>query len=391
MLSKSARLRQVSQTVHSWPFSWARRLGMFEVEEYRLQDLPDVSDPLQTKLEKWKTWAALECRRRAVHGLFIIDAHLARYSGGFPVGKHVLNPLPLTAVDAIFEARTVDDWITQMRQHWTQQPSFRNVYLSIFGDGPLKMPVDSLFSIFVLLEGLQAVITESNLASGQGVGLPSKKQIQRALIRTRNALQNGLDPGVDTLEIYLRWHALCLDHIIDTSRLQRELCRHRDFPQNIFTSGMDTWKNTDHLRSWTKSTEGRKALLHGIAIQDIAQRLSIGRAYGAGTLAAVLAAGTIYCTFCTVDQHDVAVPRCVNWNLVADWDDDYAHGDNSLQVRECRAFFQGKLLPSGCRRLNLRLSLYQLQTTLRTMSAQWGIAEEMRHVLLHWTSLGLGS
>lgn len=364
---------------------------MFEVEEFRLQDLPDASDPVQAKLEKWKAWAALECRRRAVHGLFIIDAHLARYSGGFPVGKHVLNPLPLTAVDAIFEARTVDDWITQMRQHWTQQPCFRNVYLSIFGDGPLKMPVDSQFSIFVLLEGLQAVITESNLASGQGVGLPSRKQIQRALIRTRNALEDGLDPGVDTLEIYLRWHALCLDHIIDTSRLQRELCRHRELPQNIFTSGMDNWKNNNHLESWTKSTEGRKALLHGIAIQDIAQRLSIGRAYGAGTPAAVLAAGTIYCAFCTADQHDVALPRHVNWNLVADWDDDYAHGENSLQVEEFRAFFQGKKLPSGYRRLNLRLSLYQLQTTLRTMSAQWGIAEEMRQVLLHWTSFDLGS
>ncbi|KEF56339.1 uncharacterized protein A1O9_07920 [Exophiala aquamarina CBS 119918] len=356
---------------------------MFELEEFTLEDLPEDAAPIQERLESWKQWADLETKRRSIFALFIIDAQLARYHGGLPIGKHVLNPLQSAAPHAVFHATTVDEWSTKMRQQWKDPHPLREIYNMIFES---KLPRGASiypFTISVLLEGIQAVILERNFAGGDAVGVVSEAVLVQALLTIKTKCLGNPEVPIGNLELHIRWKALCLDLIVDTVKLFRQLGGEGP-PQNIFGVGQKPTIPSEGPNRWTQSPKGRRALLFAIGIQDLAERLPVGRVTAPSMPPAVFSAATIYCAYCRAGQADVVVPQELDWAIIAGVE---GHNDGPI-ASKCRQFIETQRLQPGFRRLNLRHSLYQFQAMLRAMSTHWGIAEEMRQQLYPWTSFG---
>ncbi|KAK5220577.1 hypothetical protein LTR72_007199 [Exophiala xenobiotica] len=382
MMSRSSRLRHIAQTVHGWPFSWAQKLGMFERQEFNMDSSQAMGMPFQDKFDLWKHWATLETSRRTLLGIFMVDSQLARFTGGVPIGKHLQNPLASAAPDSIFRAAKVDDWISEMKRQWKPLPLFRELYLTIFNMENLRdMPSRSTFSTAVLLEGVQAVILERRHAGGNAVGAPSERQIAQAL----NCLHNNCletPATVNTLELHLRWHTLGLDLFVDSVQLFRRSCG-QTTRQDVFWAGQKLSASTEDLNNWTKSVNARRSLLHAVAIQDLTERLPLGRSFAASTPSAVLAAATLYYAFCSQGQLEIKVPREVDWKMMPD----DPMGSTSAGSRS-QQFLAGQPMQSNYRVLNVRHSLFLLRGMLQTMSLQWGIAKEMCELLNPWTSFG---
>jgi len=384
-----------SQSLHGLAFSWARQFGMYDLREFSIRDVPELSATRAEKMEKWKTWASLEIQRRTVLGLYIIDGQLARYSSGAPVGRHVTNPMIYSSRESIFSAKNADDWIFQMNQHWVKPSTFREVFVSVFDLKAQRLSsLTPHFSIYVALEGLQALLSESCDADCTALGIPSKTQIINALLRFRNDYLEMSPTSLESLELLLRWHALCLDLAMDAVLLCLKLCAHHGVEQNLFLNGrassltieLDDWDD------WTCSVNARRALLHAISIQDIAERLPIGRAHATHIPASVFAAATVYCAFSTVGQVHVLAPESI------DWEEIWHHCDNTMQGNantndaasppsDSKLFVAGfPLSDVKAKARNVRYSLFTLQAIIRSISSQWGVSQEMLNILLSWTS-----
>lgn len=255
---------------------------MFELEEFTLADLPEDTAPIQEKFESWKQWADLETKRRSIFALFIIDAQLARYHGGLSIGKHVLNPLQSAAPQAAFQATTADEWSTKMRQQWKDPQPLREICNMIFEPKLPRGVSITPFTISALLEGIQAVILERNFAGGDAVGVVSEVVLVQALSIKTRCLGNAEVP-IGDLELQIRWKALCLDLIIDNVRLFRQLGSEGP-PQNIFCVGQKATISSEDPRKWTQTSKGRRALLLATGIQDLAERLPVGRVTAPSTL-----------------------------------------------------------------------------------------------------------
>jgi hypothetical protein len=364
---------------------------MYDLKAFTDVDVTDSSATPLEKMEKWKTWASLETQRRTVLGLYIIDAQLARYSGGAPVGRHVTNPLTFSSPESIFNAKTADDWIIELNRRWVRPTIFREVFLSLFDSQDRHdISLKSNFSIHVVLEGLQALLSENRAADGSALGIPSKSELLRALLRFRRDYLEMSPTSPGSLELLLRWHAICLDLATDAVLLCRRLCAFHGCEQNLFF-GRGSPLTMD-LDEWARSVDARRTLLHAISIQDIAERLPIGRAHATHVPTSIFAAATVYCALSTVGQTNVASPESVDWDEVWYGDDNAIAMDPSITVTaslssDSKLFVQG--LPLGDAKApsrNLRYSLLTLQMIIRNMSSQWGVSQEMLNIFQSWTS-----
>ena len=361
---------------------------MYDLGGLSVGDVPEIGARHAEKMKKWKTWVLFEIQRRTVLGLYIIDGQLARYSGGVPIGRHVTNRLPFSSRESIFNAKTVDDWIFEMNQHWVGPSTFREVFVSLFDVQAQQVPfLTSQFTIHVVLEGMQGLLSENRDADGTAFGIPSRSQIISAMLRFRHNYLEITPTSLDSLDLLLRWHALCLDLAIDAVLLCRKLCAHHGVKQNIFFNGRASTSTID-LDEWSCSVDARRALLHAIAIQDIAERLPMGRAQATHVPASIFAAATVYSALSTVRQVTVAAPESIDWDEVWDCDDHNMLGHaNTVNLSDGKAFVWGNPRSDAkAKSRNLRYSLLTLQSILRNVSSQWGVSHAMLNVLQSWTS-----
>jgi hypothetical protein len=361
---------------------------MYDLTGLSVGDVPEIGAMHAEKMKKWKTWVSFEIQRRTVLGLYIIDGQLARYSGGVPIGRHVTNRLPYSSRESIFDAKTVDDWIIEMNKHWLGASTFREVFVSLFDLQAQQIPsLTSQFSIHVVLEGLQALLSENRDADGTAFGIPSRSQIISAMLRFRRNYLETTPTSLESLELLLRWHALCLDLAVDAALLCRKLCAHHGVKQNIFFNGRASTSTID-LDEWSCSVDARRALLHAITIQDIAERLPMGRAQATHVPASIFAAATVYSALSTIRQVTVVTPDSINWDEVWDCADHnmLGHG-NTANLSDGKAFVLGNPLSgTNVKSRNLRYSILTLQSILRNVSSQWGVSHAMLNVLLSWTT-----
>lgn len=385
--SQSAKLRHMAQTLHGWALGWARTLGMFDLPLRGLESLPDRTQTTQAKHAAWKQWADVEMQRRIVYGLFIVDAQLARYARGVPLGRHVSNPLQCIASDATFTASTPDAWISEMVAAPPDTLAFREIFLTMFGDrSACTLPHLSPFSTLVLLEGVQALISESIAAGGATIGTPSQCEIVDTLGYIQESFLAHLGDTIDAVELRIRWHTLCIDAITDSVQLFRNIC---NTSQQVFCIGQVLSGSRSDTKSWMRSAEARAALLHANTIQHLAQRLHLGRAHALSMPTAVFASATIYYAFFGSDDHDVRVPARHEWKDVHAYTFAKARASTTNVAQKTSTlhdYLLGRPLKSDYRTVNLRQGLYQCQIILRTMASQWGIARDMLNVLVTWTN-----
>lgn len=390
MLSRSRRLRTLCQTLHGPALSWARQFGMLDIKNLPLSEIPDISDSHEVKMEKWKAWVSVEVQRRTVLCLYIIDAQLARYAGAAPVAKHATNPMMFTSNDSVFQAATPDAWINEIRQTWDPPNTFREVYVSMFYPMSFDIPCDSQMSILVMLEGYQAILSEHGDAHGAAVGIPPLAQIIEASLRLRKTYLAPPTMTVETKELLLRWHNFCLDLATDSVLLCQRLCVDFGITQNLFAAGCLPPDPID-LREWANSVEARRALLHAVAIQDLAEDMTLGRAYPVHAPASIFAAATIFCAYSRFGQSSITIPVDPDWDAAwacetTDQQRGVANvGQVDLETSDSHRFVLGNY-PSGgkTKTRNLRYSLLTLQMILQMISTQWGISHDMLAILSVW-------
>jgi Fungal specific transcription factor domain len=386
ILSQNESIRSTAQIFHGLGFSWAKQCGMYEEEEA----LPTL--PLNTceadKVEAWKIWMAREVQNRAVLGHYILDGHIAQFSGNSSCARHVTNPLFLPASDDAFMAKTADDWIREMAKLDATALSFREIFVVLCTKESLmaNIPISS-FGIRVILEGFQSLVSDVHEANGPAIGTPSKREICEALLKLyREQLCYQDTPSVETMELLIRWHSVCLDLATATTKLCRNMCLSY-FIQQQLHDGTDRVDASFDLAEWTQTRDARRALLHAMAIQDIVERLPLGRSHALHLPAGVFAASTIYSGFCLEGTSSVSYPVQFHWEDVWAVETKDATRTMMLQDPAIERFLQGRYRSGvpGAASKNLIYDLNSLQIMLNSLS-RWGVSNEMGTILQGWMS-----
>jgi hypothetical protein len=384
------------QVFHSLGFYWARHCGMFETGIATAIDIPSLDDPEAEKVHRWKLWAAREIQLRALLGHYVLDGQISQFSGDPTCARHAANPLGLPSSDSAFEANTVDEWITEMNATRQQQTSFRSIICSLFYAPNVFQDLHqamSSFSIRILLEGLKSLILEDKEAGGPAVGAPTRHDICKALGNLYGYIQSSTHLSTaDRAETLIRWHAISLDLAAESTQLCRKLCHQLGIKQRIFGGAKKDTRTFD-AKTWINTIDARRALLHAVAIHEIAEGLPIGRSRAIHIPSSLFAAATVYCAFALAGASVLTLPYVRDWeNVMATDLDSTPNGPLTPSSRtgsDLKDFLYGVYPltngPSITR--NILYDLNLLQMFLRFSSQQWGVCSEMEKVLEQWISL----
>jgi hypothetical protein len=344
----------------------------------------------------WRSWAAQEIQQRALLGHYLVDGLISRMSGELPSVRHAANQLGLPSSEAAFEARSADEWLTQMKcqERPSTSYSFRKIISSLFSAHTQidVLPELSAFSLRVILEGLGSLIPDCDNDDGALVGVPTKFELRRALAQIHVMISDSTSMSEpERLEIFLRWHTVCLDACKDSSLLCRSVCSRYGVTQHV-CPGRDSKKTELDLVSWANTEDARRALLHAIAIQEIVERLPRGRAHVIHIPNSLFSSATVYCAFSLAGLTTVNLPSSVDWQSVlsSGYESVPVIGSSECDGSETRRYIKGELaslVGNAGAAQNLLYELNSMQKLFRCLSSQWGIAYDMEDVIDQWMSL----
>lgn len=387
-LSRNSSIRAASQALHASAFFWARQCGIFECEPYDLGNLPLPSASRELKVQAWKDWVASEISQRALMAHYMLDGLIAHFRGNATSVRHTSNTLKLSSSEAAFQETSVDRWLEYMREIAPESNSFRDVYKQLF------VPSDELwvetqrcssFSLRVLLEGLQSMIADSDPVSGAIINPPSEDQISQALSWTYENIMACTDISeVERLEVLLRWHAVCLEVVTKTPGLCKYICTHWKVEQDLWPGKNIREQNFD-LPQFAGSSNGRKALLHAEAIQDIIERIPRGRAHVVHMPSSLFAAATIYGAYAFAGKAKVCVPKDVDWReSVLSAASLQSSQSNTANFIQRNSFSQG---PAFSTSKNLVYEFNAVHKLFGCLATQWGVSKDMEKIVGQWLAL----
>jgi hypothetical protein len=449
-LSKNRAIRTTSQAFHSLAFVWARRCGMFDCGPFPPLSSLDLAAADDAEMDSlWRTWVAREIQQRAVLAHFMLDGLISQMSGVPTSVRHATNQLSLPSSEPAFEASSADEWISHMRRSQSVQgqtsfeipttTTFRSILRRLFRspESPWFDTTLSAFSYKVILEGLQSLISDDDCEEEEGgtaVGVPTRSEVRRALNQvyetiTLNASLSSADQG----ETLLRWHSICLETVVNTSLLCRNLCSRYDITQHIWRQQPQSQQQrTPHhtqnsrklfdLVDWVTTPSARIALLHAMAIQEIVEQLPRGRAHVIHMPSSLFATATVYAVFALAGSPALKIPCSVVWqdvlldtrcaaagqtvsssapatsasylslsdvsNTVHSNSNPSGNNSNGLGVTDTCRYIRGDTLYGlNVTSRNLLYELNSIQKLFRCLFAQWGVAYDMESVVEQWISL----
>jgi hypothetical protein len=360
---------------------------MEEMEPYVASELPSLDCPEAEKLHKWRMWAAREIQRRAILGHYVLDGQIATAAGCPTAVRHAANSMMFPIDEIAFQMESVEEWIAFMNSNSTPQLTFRHVFATLFGKSDLNqsLTLHSKFSLLIALEGLQSFVSDFDSKTDSVVGLPSRNEVHGALANIYDITINRAPLStVDRQEILLRWHAICLDAVADTRNLCRNLCAQYNIKQNIF--GGSRIKNlTIDFDRWVTTNTARRALLHAIAIVDIAEQHPQGRSQPIHLPFSLFSAALIYAVFSITGSALIELPKTCDWKelvtagdgIPTDWSTGFSDVHNFL-------FQTGAIRRETWTSRNLFYDINSVRKLLGFISAQWGVAHEMKFLLDEW-------
>jgi Fungal specific transcription factor domain len=390
MLSKNEALRMTCQTFHGLGFFWACQSGMYEVKPFSAADVPSLESTEDMKLHAWRVWAAREVQIRAILGHYLLDGQISQFSGQQACVRHVTNSLHTLISDAAFAAPTADAWITEMKGNDQAPPTFREFFNSILSAASSNThPKLSGFSIQVVLEGLQSLVSDTQTTDGPSVGTPTAFDIVSALFRLRDEYILPMSSlSAAKTELLIRWHTILLNLATPYPAMCQRLCALFGVEQSLYATLKHSHENWS-LETWSQSRDGLRALLHAMAIQELVESLPLGRCHAIHLPAAVFATATIYSARCMAGVPSVTTPQHVSWHDV--WAPPI-QSPATLEwggLTDTARFFNNESSNVGTKGTT-RILLYDLNTvqaTLHSLSSRWGISHEMDQVLHRWTTI----
>ncbi|KAL3476812.1 C2H2 type zinc finger domain protein [Aspergillus californicus] len=398
-LSKNRAIRTTSQVSRPLGFFWARHCGMLDSDPFSMEDVPFPNASSSEKDHKWRTWAAREIQQRALLAYHILDGLVAQMSGDGASTRHVANPLTLPSNEPAFDANNAEEWLTHMRSQKAEQPSFRLIFRSLFPPIGSLRSLDyqlSAFSLRVILEGLQSLVSDSDEYDLAAVGVPGRSDVKRALAQVHETINLNIHLSApERLEVLLRWHTICLDTMINSTVLCRHVCSRYDIPQNV-SGGSRTLRQNFDMLNWISTEDARRALLHAIAIQDIVEQLPRGRAHVIHMPSSLFAAATVYIVFALAGVANIHLPRTIIWQ-----DALLSYADLNLNLgcdagmrpstgsETSRFVMEGRTdcPPGVAASRNLLYEMNSMQKLFRCLISQWGIAHDMEEIVNSWILL----
>ena len=385
-LSRNSNIRAASQALHASAFFWARQCGLFECEPYDLSNLPLASAPNQEKMQQWKAWVAREIAQRALMSHYILDGLIAHFRGNATSVRHSSNTLRLSSSEAAWQATTVDDWLVCIRDAPQEPKSFRDIYRQLF------VPSDELwvatqrcssFSLRVLLEGLQSMIADSDPVSGAIINPPTEDQISQALSWTYEKIIACADIlDVERLEVLLRWHAVCLEVVTKTPGLCKYICTSRNVEQDLWP-GRNVREQDFDLPRFADSANGRKAILHAVAIQEIVEQIPRGRAHVVHMPSSLFAAATIYGAFVFAGKSNTRLLKAVDWRRSV-----LPVSSLELDLSDTPKFIlRNTTNADTATSKNLVYEFNAVHKLFGCLATQWGVSKDMERVVTQWISL----
>jgi hypothetical protein len=359
---------------------WAKHCGVLDAEKMASQNPFGVitNDPVE-KRYKWGQWAAYMIQRRAVLGAFILDAQMAQLSGFPTVAKHISNPLQLLGGDVAFDATTAEAWIQQMEGNSSQNFTFRDYYALLLSNNDPVLIEHLGSSIFVVLEGLQSIVSDHNEAAQPAYGTPSKSEIHQALNQLLDT-QIRRAGFVERMEMEIRWHTICLDLALNSALLCRQLCHECGIDQDTVGEGKIPNSHLD-VSIWLGSIEGRQALLHAVAIREIVETLPMNRIHAMHIPAAVFSAATVFGAYYIFDRAAIKIPKVEDWHEVIEFS-----GESTLVPSSDVAAFLLGVPQSSTTMRNILYDIDSLQMVLRSVALRWGICIQMERILNSWVT-----
>ena len=386
-LSKNRSIRSTSQATRALSFSWARRCGM--LDSYTLansKSLPSNATEAE-KDRQWRLWVGEEIQHRALLAHYVVDGLIAQMTGEPTSVRHAANQLGLpndSTNDAAFEANTADEWIhaLQLESQKSPRTSVRSVLHSLFSPGPTTAIFNfSAFSLRVVLEGIQSILSECDGDSDGIVGVLSRSEVRSALSHIHvSIIQSTHMSPADRLETLSRWHATCIDAILDPSSLCKGICSQWKVEQYVWpTNKAQVLKYNEACCA--KSEDARRALLHAVAIQDIIETLPRGRAHAIHMPSSLFAAATIYAVFALTGLAVVELVNDADWRLVMN-----ETGADEFFMCDTQRYIRGDRSGFGPVR-NMVYELNSIHKLMGYLKTQWGIAHDMENVIEQWVSL----
>lgn len=318
LLSNNPSIRTTAFVFHGLGFYWARTSGMYNWFSFPLEDIPTSDAPKEEKMCRWKTWAAKETQRRAILGHYILDGLIAQSSGSAPSTRHVINSIGTACREAAFSAQTVEEWIAEMQSSMLVEQPISSIYASLLSPKYTSSPIPlSEFSISVVLEGLQSLVSDLHEATPPAIGITSQREIISALINIYegNIVTVGLRPPPECLPLLLRWHTISLELNAPSTALFQSI---RSAHKSLKLSSRGPMNN--HIQQkpidmdrWAKSAAGMRALLHAIAIKQLLCDIPPSRALAPHIPNAIFASATIFSVMCLCGIFTVKLPTHFRW------------------------------------------------------------------------------
>lgn len=375
---QSRSTRTTSHTFHGLGFYWARQCEMSVSQPF--SDVPPISSPPALKRQKWEAWAAQETRHRALLGHYILDGLISQFSGLPTSDRHVTNAMVLPCSGIAYEAPSVDSWILAMNQNPQSSTTFRQIYLELFDPAADFSHQLSSFSIRVVLEGLQSLISDHRQAQGLFVGAKDLRAVDGALWRVLDTqIESCLRSADEKLDLLLRWHAICIELCVNSNLLARHLCECYSIEQDLYNNKSRAAFDTP---AWVESREARRAILHASAIADLVMNLSLRKAPSIHIPFAVATSSTVFLAMLSCGYTGVGVPSVVHWQSVCFHNPDTRLGLAARRPVDLFLDLSQNIWNPATSGRNLSYNLSSLQAVLGSLSSIWGIAKDM-HVLTH--------
>ncbi|KAJ5281402.1 hypothetical protein N7478_006774 [Penicillium angulare] len=387
LVSKNPDFRTTASVFHGLGFYWARSSGMYSVQDVLSKNPPRIDMPEREKDILWKTWAASEVQRRAILGHYILDGLISQASGSPASASHLINSLGTACSDAAFSAETADEWIVEInRSEQSQLPvseAFVRIFAIDYGVNPLRL---SRFSTFVIIEGLQSLVSDLHEVQGPVFGTVSQEQIIQAMLNLYQgniASTTAQSEGQD-LPTLLRWHSVFIEITAPSILIYRCLCNRYQLPQVL--GGIHAKSRLDDidLNQWVMKKDAYKAVLHAISITRLLEHLPLSQVYMIHVPTAIFASAMVLAIICILNRNVIEIPEKNIWIDIwkkhtiprtgqtsstdtSEPEDMFGYPDHINQTKSMTA--------------NLLELMNSLHVILTTVASRWGTSAQMGDII----------
>lgn len=387
LLSSNTSIRTTASVFHGLGFYWARTSGMYSVGDVVSEGMPTLESPDAEKNAAWRSWAAAEVQRRAILGHYVLDGLISQASGSPASARHLTNSLGTACSEAAFAATTADDWISEMSRSQTVQVPVSEAFARVFSSAYTAIPLQlSPFSILVIIEGLQSLISDLHELRGQVYGVVSQQQVIGALLNIYkgNIASLSPSPNIHHLQIVIRWHCVFVEVTAPSISIYRWLCNRYQLPQML--GGIHAKGDAGHLdlAHWAHHADSLRAVLHAISITRLLNYLPLSQAYTMHIPTSAFTSAMVMITICLLNQSVIKIPAKYNWPEV--WSRRLAENgaeESPLQDPSMEGLLED-LTHDGTDTMvsiNLLDEINSLQIILRTVASKWGVSAQMEDII----------